>query len=203
MQRIWSRKDQNLAVWNADGSPAGNIRQGKLLYLGGQHEKAFQTFEKAAKQLSRKAETVEESELYCRMGIMLATGDGHYRDENLARQYLELGCLEENPESYYLVAKYAQGSQARSALEKAADLGHIGAVRELGNAWYFGKDCSPDVEKAQNCFRQGLTDSSEDGAYCACMLGRIYAQKKEAFAPITGKLQRLVKHDLLYKFLLK
>lgn len=186
MAQVWSQKKQDLSNWEGETTPEGLSRQGRLQYLSGQHEQAFQSFEKAAKLLSRAAQTREESQLYCQMGMMLATGDGHYRDEQAARQYLELGCLEENPESYYLLAKYAEGKQAREALEKAANLGHIAAVRELGNAWYSGKDCQKNLEKAKKCFQQGLTDKGDDGAYCAYMLGRIYEQEQALAAAVSA-----------------
>lgn len=178
MAQIWSRQKQTFATWEQEHTPEGFSRQGRLQYLSGQHEQAFVSFEKAAKLLSRSAQTREESELYCRMGIMLATGDGHYRDEQAACRYLELAVLDENPESYYLLAKYSEGRSAAEALEKAASLGHIAAIRELGNSWYFGRDREPNLEQAKQCFQQGLTHKSEDGAYCAYMLGRIYEQEQ-------------------------
>lgn len=184
--RIWSTQESDAALYRNDTSVEGHIRQGNLLYISGQREKAFCAFEQAAKQLSRPAETLEESELYGRMGLMLATGDGHFQDEAAARHYLELGCLEENPKSFYLLAKHTSGESSRSALKKAASLGYIPAVREMGNAWYYGLGCKSNMEQAKQCFQQGLSDPSEDGAYCAYILGRIYEGEDALSSAITA-----------------
>ena len=186
MGKIWSHQKQSFDAWEEERTPEGFARQGRLHYLSGQHEQAFECFEKAARLLSRAARTMEESDLYCRMGMMLATGDGHYRDEQKACQYLGLGCLEENPESYYLLAKYAEGECASTALEKAAELGHIGAIRELGNCCYYGRNRQADRNRAKQCFQQGMNHKSEDGAYCAYMLGRIYEEEQVLSAAVSA-----------------
>ena len=74
-----------------DTSVPGMIRRGNLLYLSGRHSEAFPVLEDAARLLGRPAQTPEEAALYCRLGRMLATGDGHYTDLTAARKYLELG----------------------------------------------------------------------------------------------------------------
>ena len=175
LEEIWATSRPVSVPQDADGL----IRHGNLLYLNDQHEQAFRIYEKVAQLLSRPAQTPEESAMYCRMGIMLGTGDGHYRDEKKARHYLELGCLEENPESYYLLAKYTDGPQADSALAQAAALNHTPALRELGNACFYGQGRKKDLEKARQCFLQGMTDISEAGAYCAYMFGRICEERKD------------------------
>ena len=156
-----------------DTSAPGMIRRGNLLYLSGRHSEAFPVLEDAARLLGRPAQTPEEAALYCRLGRMLATGDGHYTDLTAARKYLELGAAGGSAEAFYLLSKYAQGPRAADALEQAAALAHPGALRELGNACFYGISRPRDIGRAAELFRRGTGAPDENGAYCAYMLGRI------------------------------
>ncbi len=186
IRRIWSRETEPAEDGQWRRSVEGHIRRGNLLYLNGQRQEAFRVYEKAAARLGREAQTREESELYCRLGTMLASGDGHYRDPAGAVAYLRLGCLPENPESYYLLARYGKGPEADQALERAGQLGWPPALRELGNGWYYGRGREKDRERARQCFREGMAPESDDGAYCACMLGRIYQEEGDLPAALSA-----------------
>ncbi|MGN1002531.1 MAG: hypothetical protein ACI4PC_07140, partial [Oscillospiraceae bacterium] len=181
IRRIWDNSRAGDGNIGKDTSVSGRIRRGKLLYLSGRHREAYEAFAGAAKQLARPAQALEESELYTRMGTMLITGDGHYRDRTEALKYLKLGCWDGNPESYYLYAKQAAEADAKAAMARAAELGCVRAARELGNKWYYEDQ---DAEKAKSFYRQGLAENSEDGAYCAYMLARIYEAEGDHTAAI-------------------
>ncbi len=183
---IWSSKTQTAMDQSWKLSLEGHIRHGKLLYLDGSHDQAFAVFERAAQRLGRPAQTQEESELYCRLGVMLATGDGHYRDVSEACRYLKMGCLEQNPESYYLLAKYSKGEASQTAMKTAADLGWGAAIREVGNAFYFGTGRGQDKEQAKAYYQRGLTASGEDGSFCAYMLGRILEEENSLQAAVNA-----------------
>ena len=160
-----------------DDTVAGRIRYCRMLDLQGRHARAFEGFEALAKQLGRPAQTADESAMYCRLGEMLFTGEGCARDEKAALEYDRLGCLDENPKSWYQLGRHATGTPAREAMERAADLGCAPAIRELGMAWYNGSArlaCLRSLESARRCFQKGLTLPGADGAHCAYMLGQIY-----------------------------
>jgi len=160
-----------------DDTVAGRIRYCRLLDLQGRHARAFEGFEALARQLGRPAQTRDESAMYCRMGEMLFTGEGCVRDERAALNYDRLGCLDENPKSWYQLAKHATGTPAREAMEHAVELGYSPAIRELGMAWYNGSArlaCLRSVESARRCFQKGVAIPGPDGAHCAYMLGQIY-----------------------------
>lgn len=172
-----------------DETVAGRIRYCRMLDLQGRHERAFEGFEALAKQLGRPAQTLDESTMYCRMGEMLFTGEGCLRDEKAALASDRLGCLDENPKSWYQLAKHASGSPAREAMERAVELGYPPAIRELGMAWYNGSArlaCVRSVEFARRCFQKGLTIPGPDGAYCAYMLGQIYEAQNARSAAINA-----------------
>lgn len=162
----------------------GRIHYGNLLYLSGNHEKAYSVYESIAKYLNRPAQAQEESAMYCRMGQMLSTGDGHCQDKAAARQYLEKACHDSNPESYYLLAALSAGQDARTLLEKAARLGSVPALQELGNIWYYGIQCEKSQENALHFFSLASGADSAGSAYCACMCGRIYEELSHPSAAI-------------------
>ena len=172
-----------------DASTAGRIRYCRMLDLQGRHERAFQGFEAIARQLDRPAQSIDESTLYGRMGEMLFTGEGCARDEREALRFDELGLLEENPKSYYQLAKHTSGSPARQAMERAAELGYGPAIRELGAAWYGGSArlaTQRNLETARRCFQRGVGMPGPDGAYCAYMLGQIYEAQGERAAAVNA-----------------
>ena len=172
-----------------DDTVEGRIRYARMLDLQGRHERAFESFEALARQLGRPAQTVDESSMYCRMGEMLFTGEGCLRDEKSALIYDQLGCLDQNPRSWYQMGKHASGSPAREAMQRAAELGYAPAIRELGMAWYNGSArlaCVRSLESARRCFQRGLTLPGLDGAHCAYMLGRIYEAQNARSAAINA-----------------
>ena len=179
--RLWSADPQAAYEFlRRDESLEGQIRYSRMLDLEGRRAEAFEGFERVARKLNRPAQSVDESRMYGRMGEMLFTGDGHFRDEEAARRYFALGCLEENPRSYYLLAAHTRGPEALEALEKAAELGCAPALRELGNAYFGGSErlgCVQDKSRARECFQKGMAIADEDGAYCAYMLGRVYEEE--------------------------
>ncbi len=162
----------------------GRIHYGNLTYLSGNHEKAYSIYESIAKYLNRPAQTQEESAMYCRMGRMLSTGDGHSQDKEAARQYLEKACHDSNPESYYLFAALLAGPDARALLEKAAQLGSAPALQELGNIWYYGIQCEKSPQKALHYFSLASGSVSAVSSYCAYMCGRIYEELSNQSAAI-------------------
>lgn len=166
------------------GDIPGRVRYGNMLYLSGNHEKAFAVYESIANFLGRPAQTQEESAMYCRMGQMLSSGDGHCQDKAAARGYLEKGCHDGNPESFYLLAKLCQGEKARALLEKAAELGSAPARRELGNAWYYGTRGEASLQKALEWFSRVDDGTSADFAYCAYMRGRILEELSDQKAAV-------------------
>ncbi|MBQ8200805.1 MAG: sel1 repeat family protein [Clostridia bacterium] len=176
--RIWSAAQENDATPAEDMTPEGLYRWGRMIYLDGQHERAFAVFEQAAQALKRPAETVVESKLYCQLAQMLLLGDGHYRDQAEAVRWLELAQLEAYPQSIYLLAH--NSSRTLALLEKAAAYGHVKAMCEAGNAWFYGSEhlgCTPDRERAARYFGAGMGECSSDGAHCAFMMGRIWQEK--------------------------
>lgn len=188
---IWSTDSSNSGYdfLSGDSSVEGRIRYGSMLYLDGKREQAFAVFEHLAKKLKRPAANAEESAMYCRMGLMLVTGDGHYRDEAAALDCFRLGCIDSDPEAYYLLARYSRGSEALEALEKAADMGHTAALRELGNACFAGSErlgCPQDVERSRRIFCKAMAVPGEDGAYCAYMTGRFYEAEGQLPAALSA-----------------
>ena len=172
-----------------DASIAGSIRYCRMLDLRGRHERAFEGFERVARQLERPAQTMDESAMYCRMGEMLFTGEGCPRDEKEALRCDELGLLDENPKSYYQLGKHASGTPARQAMEHAVELGYAPAIRELGAAWYSGSArlAAPrNLEAARRCFQRGIGMPGADGAHCAYMLGQIYEAQGERAAAVNA-----------------
>ena len=190
MDALWqSGVDGNIAFMRADDSPAGGLRYCRMLDLQGRYERAFEGYERLAKQLDRPAQTLDESMLYCRLGEMLFTGEGCLRDERAAQSYDRLGCLDENPASWYQLAEHVSGADARQALEHAVELGYAPAIRRLGMAWYNGSArlaCVRSPEQARRCFQRGLSIPGADGAYCAYMLGQIYEAQNERDAAVNA-----------------
>ena len=181
--RLWSADPQAAYDFlRRDETLEGQIRYSRMLDLEGRRAEAFEGFERVARKLNRPARTPDESRMYGRMGEMLFAGDGHFRDEQAARRYFALGCLEENPRSYYLLAAHTDGVEAREAMEKAAQLGCAPALRELGNAYYSGSvrmGVERDPARARHCFRRGMSGADEDAAYCAYMLGHLYEEEND------------------------
>lgn len=172
-----------------DASIAGSIRYARMLDLQGRHDRAFEGFERIARQLDRPAQTPDESALYGRLGEMRFTGEGCPRDEKEALRYDELGLLDENPRSYWQLGRHASGTPARQAMEHAAELGYAPAIRELGEAWYSGSArlaALRNLESARRCFQRGLGIPGADGAYCAYMLGQIYEAQGERAAAVNA-----------------
>ena len=177
------------AFLGEDATLAGSLRHARMLDLQGRHEKAFEAFERVAKQLNRPARTLDESTMYVRLGEMCFTGEGCLRDEKLALRYDALGLLEENPRSLWQLGRHATGSPAREAMEKAAELGYGPAIRELGDAWNQGSARLATVrnlEEARRCYQRGLGLPGGDGAYCAYMLGRLYEAQGERAAAVNA-----------------
>lgn len=173
----------------SDESLAGSLRYARLLDLQGKHEKAFEGYERVAKQLDRPAQTMDESALYARLGEMLFTGEGCLRDEKAALRYDELSLFDGNPRAYWQLGRHATGSPAREAMERAAELGYGPAIRELGDAWYSGSArlaTLKNLESARRCYQRGLGLSGGDGAYCAYMLGRLYEGQGERAAAVNA-----------------
>lgn len=172
-----------------DASLAGGIRYARLLDLQGRHERAFEAFERIARQLDRPAQTLDESTLFVRLGEMRFTGEGCLRDEKEALRWDELGLLDANPKSYYQLGRHATGSPARQAMEHAVELGYGPAIRELGAAWYNGSArlaTLRNLESARRCYQRGLGMPGADGAHCAFMLGQIYEAQGERTAAVSA-----------------
>lgn len=192
--------DAMVEVWRGDGegdfdflrrddSVAGTIRYCRMLDLQGRHQRAFEGFERVARQLDRPARTMDESMLYCRLGEMLFTGEGCVRDEKAAQAYDRLGCLDENPKSWLQLSRHLVGSEARQALEHAAGLGYGPAIRQLGLAWYNGSArlaTLRSLDSARRWFQRGMTVPGEDGAYCAYMLGQLHESQGERDAAVNA-----------------
>ena len=186
---IWRSEGGDCEFLGGDATLAGSIRYCRMLDLRGRHERAFQGYERVARQLDRPAQTMDESALYCRMGEMLFTGEGCPRDEKAALRYDELGLLDENPRSYYQLGRHASGTPARQAMERAVELGCAPAIRELGDAWYAGSArlaALRNLESARRCFQRGLGMPGADGAYCAFMLGQIYEAQGERASAVNA-----------------
>ena len=176
LEEIWRRDGGDLDFMRWDISIAGSLRYCRLLDLQGRYERAFEGYERMARQLGVPARTMDESTLYCRLGEMLFTGEGCVRDEKAARVYDRLGCLDENPASWHQLSRHTSGTEAREALERAAGLDYGPAISQLGMAWYNGSArlaCVRSTETARRWFRRGITLPGPDGAHCAFMLGRI------------------------------
>lgn len=180
--RLWSGKSvlPGMAYKTFRSIPEA-LYSANLLYLDGEHEKAFQIYRQAARQISETVNTYEESQLCCRLAMMLHKGDGHYRDEEAALQYYKMACFDGNPESYRLFAQYAAGSEeeALAALQRSADLGNTRAIRELGNAWFLGSYPAPEqnLENAEAIYRRVSSLQDKDSVHCLYMLGRIREEK--------------------------
>ena len=176
MDAIWRFDGGDLEFMRWDISRAGSLRYCRLLDLQGRYERAFEGYERMARQLGGPARTVDESTMYCRLGEMLFTGVGCVRDEKAAQAYDRLGCMDENPQSWHQLSLHTSGVEAREALERAVSLGWGPAILQLGMAWYRGSArlaCVRSLESARRCFRKGLTVPGADGAECACMLGKV------------------------------
>lgn len=189
--------DAMAAVWQGGGfefmrrddSAAGSLRYCRMLDLQGRHERAFEGYERLARQLGRPAQTMDESTLYCRLGEMLFTGEGCLRDERAAQAYDRLGCLDENPASWSQLSAHLSGSEAREALQRAAELGYGPAIRQLGMAWYNGSArlaCVRSTESARRWFQRGMSIPGPDGAYCAWMLGQVYENQGDREAAVNA-----------------
>ena len=177
MAEIWRADAVAGDFMDRDDSVEGAMRRCRLLDLQGRHEQAFEGFEAVARRLDGPARTVDESVLYCRLGEMLFTGEGCGRDEKAARDYDRRGCLDENPKSWHQLSLHISGSEARQALERAAELGYGPAIYQLGMAWYNGSArlaCVRNLESARRWFRRGMTVAGPEGADCAYMLGQLY-----------------------------
>ncbi len=186
---LWRGEGGDCDFLSGDATLAGSIRYCRMLDLRGRRERAFQGYEHVARQLDRPAQTLDESVLYCRLGEMLFTGEGCARDEKEALRYDELGLLDENPRSYWQLGRHASGTPARQAMERAAELGYIPAIRELGDAWYSGSArlaALRNLESARRCFQRGLGMPGADGAYCAFMLGQIYEAQGERASAVNA-----------------
>ena len=186
---LWRGEGGDCEFLSGDATVAGSIRYCRMLDLRGRHERAFQGYERVARQLDRPAQTMDESALYCRMGEMLFTGEGCLRDEKAALRYDELGLLDENPRSYYQLGRHASGTPARQAMEKAVALGYAPAIREMGDAWFGGSArlaALRNLESARRCFQRGLGMPGADGAYCAFMLGQIYEAQGERASAVNA-----------------
>lgn len=190
MAELW-RADAGEALdfMGGDDSVEGAIRRCRMLDLQGRHEKAFEGFERIARQLDRPAQTRDESTLYCRLGEMLFTGEGCVRDEKAAQAYDRLGCLDENPRSWHQLSLHISGTEARKALERAAELGYGPAILQLGQAWYNGSArlaCVRSVESARRWFQRGMALPGPDGARCAYSLGQLYEAQGERDAAVNA-----------------
>ena len=177
------------AFMRLDDSVSGSIRYCRMLDLQGKPERALEGYERIARQLNRPAQTVDESAMYCRMGELLFNGEGCARDEKLAQAYDRLGCLDENPRSWHQLSLHVAGPDARQAIERAAELGYAPAIRQLGLAWYNGSarlGCARSQESARRVFQLGLALPGADGAFCACMLGRIYEAQGDRDAAVSA-----------------
>ena len=190
MAEIWREDaDGDIDFMRGDDSAAGGIRYCRMLDLQGRHGKAFEGFERIARQMGRPAQTVDESVMYCRLGEMLFTGEGCGRDEKAARDYDRLGCLDGNPKSWLQLSRHTSGTEARQALERAADLGYGPAIRQLGMAWYDGSArlaCVRSVDSARRCFQRGMSVPGPDGAWCAYMLGQLHEAQGERDAAVNA-----------------
>lgn len=172
-----------------DDSVSGGIRYCRMLDLQGRHERAFEGFERLAGRLDGPARTMDESTLYCRLGEMRFTGEGCARDEREALRYDQLGCLDENPKSWFQLGQHASGTPARQAVERAAELGYGPAILQLGEAWMNGSArlaCVRNPEAARRCFQRGLTLPGAEGARCAFMLGRLYEGQNDREAAVNA-----------------
>ena len=177
MAAIWREDGGDCGFLRRDDSFAGRLRYCRMLDLQGRGDRAFEGYLELAEQLGRAAETLDESTLYCRLGEMLFTGEGCPRDEKSAQAFDRLGCLDENPRSWYQLAMHTSGNPAREAMEHAAELGYGPAVCRLGMAWYNGsaRMATPrSLDAARRAFQRGLSLPGADGAQCAYMLGQIY-----------------------------
>jgi len=189
LEAIWRRDlgDSEFMRW--DISRAGSIRYCRMLDLQGRYERAFEGYQRLARQPGGPARTVDESVMYCRLGEMLFIGEGCRRDEKAAQAYDRLGCLDENPRSWHQLSLHTSGTEAREALERAAALGYGPAILQLGMAWYGGSArlaCVRSLESARHWFRRGVTVPGEEAARCAYMLGRIHEAQGEPEAAVNA-----------------
>lgn len=148
----------------------------RMLDQDGKKEEAFSGYQQIIQSIRKPVSVAWESYAYTRAAQMLMRGEGHHADPAKALEYFEKGLFDGNPESYYLYSRYTEGTAALEHLKKAAELSYGLALRELGNAYYYGSrrlGCEKDAGKACMYYQKGSLDGSEDGAYCACMLGRI------------------------------
>lgn len=178
LNELWRDDSGGCAFMLSDDSAEGGIRYCRMLDLQGRSARAFEGFERIARQLSnRPAQTADESMMYCRLGEMLFTGEGCARDERAAQAYDRLGCLDENPKSWYQLAQHTTGTPAREALERAARLGYGPAILQLGMAWFNGSArlaCLRSTDSARRWFQRGMSLPGGDGAECANMLGQLH-----------------------------
>lgn len=189
LEAVWLPEVGDCDFMRGDDSVAGRIRYCRMLDLQGRSEKAFEGYERLAKQLGRPAETVDEAAMYCRLGEMLFTGEGCLRDEKSAQACDRLGCLDAYPRAWHQLSRHTTGTPAREALEHAADLGYGPAIRELGEAWYSGSvrlACVRNPETARRVFQRGMTLPGGDGAWCAFMLGQIHEAQNERAAAVNA-----------------
>lgn len=189
MEAVWSPAAGGGDFMRGDDSVAGRVRYCRLLDMQGRADRAFEGFERIARQLNRPAQTPDEAAMYCRMGEMLFNGEGCARDERSAQAYDRLGCLDAYPKSWYQMAQHTSGAPAREALERAAELGYGPAIRQLGEAWYNGSArlaCVRSLEAARRWFQRGMTLSGPDGAHCAFMAGQIHEALNERDAAVNA-----------------
>ena len=189
LDAIWRRDGGDCEFMRWDISRAGSLRFCRMLDLQGRHERAFEGYERLARQPGGPAATMDDSMLYCRLGEMLFTGEGCKRDEKAAQAYDRLGCLDENPRSWHQLSLHTSGAEAREALERAASLGYGPAILQLGTAWANGSArlaCVRSPESARRWFQRGMSVPGPEAAQCAAMLGQICESQGEPDAAVNA-----------------
>lgn len=189
LEAIWRRDVGDFEFMRWDISRAGSIRYCRMLDLQGRVERAFEGYQRLARQPGGPATCMDESIMYCRLGEMLFTGEGCKRDEKAARDCDRLGCLDANPRSWHQLSLHSSGAEAREALERAASLGYAPAIYQLGVAWYSGSArlaCVRSVETARRWFQRGMAVPGPEAAQCAWMLGRICEAQGETDAAMNA-----------------
>lgn len=189
LEAIWRRDAGDFEFMRWDISRAGSIRYCRMLDLQGRVERAFEGYQRLARQPGGPATSMDESVMYCRLGEMLFTGEGCKRDEQAAQACDRLGCMDANPESWHQLSLHTSGAEAREALERAASLGYGPAIFQLGMAWHNGSarlDCVRSVETARRWFQRGMTVPGPEAAQCAWMLGQICEAQGETDAAMNA-----------------
>ena len=139
--------------------------------------KSNQYFKAAFSGFYRLEKESHDDKLQYRLGQMLYTGIGTYKDVQAAVSYLEKSAQLGNVNAQYLLGKVCletgigNPTQAIAWMTKAAEAGNSGAQYALGKLYRDGTHVEKDMQKAVDMFTAAAEQKNE---YAAYQLGRLY-----------------------------